>query len=73
MQIETENISSYERGLLEKIRALPPGKLADVETFIEFLHYMNEERRLRDAATKLSEAAFAKVWDNPEDSDYDRL
>ena len=25
------------------------------------------------AASKLSEAAFAKIWDNPEDAEYDKL
>ncbi len=31
----------------------------------------DDERWLVRASTRLSEGAFAKVWDNPEDSAYD--
>lgn len=73
VQQESESMSFNERALIEKIRGLPPGKIIAVETFVEFLHYVNEDRRLSNAATKVSEEAFAKVWGNPEDSDYDQL
>jgi hypothetical protein len=33
----------------------------------------NDDRRLTRAAPRLSRDAFAKVWDNPDDADYDRL
>jgi hypothetical protein len=46
--------------LIEKIRRLPAGKLAEVEDF-GFLRRRQEERRLAKAATGVSEAAFAKV------------
>lgn len=59
--------------LLEKIRSLPPDKLAEVEDFIDFLRQRTEDRRLARATTSLSEDAFRKVWDNPDDADYDRL
>jgi hypothetical protein len=58
--------------LVEKIQRLPPEKLAEVEDFVDFLA-QREDRRLTRAATKLSEKAFRKVWDNPRDADYDRL
>jgi hypothetical protein len=32
-----------------------------------------EEHRLTQAASRLAEPAFAHVWDNPDDADYDRL
>ena len=38
-----------------------------------FLIPRAEEQRLVKSATKASEPAFKKVWDNPEDADYDRL
>ena len=41
--------------------------------FTDFLRQSGEDKRLRLAAAKLSEDAFAKVWDNPEDAEYDRL
>ena len=33
----------------------------------------DEEQQLTRAASQLSEAAFAKVWESPDDADYDRL
>jgi hypothetical protein len=62
-----------EEELLEKIRRLPPERVAEVEDFVDFLRQRDEERGLTEAASRLSEAAFAKVWDHPDDADYDRL
>ena len=62
-----------EHTLIEKIRGLPPEKVAEVEDFVDFLRQRNEDRRLIQASTKLSEKAFRNVWDNPDDADYDRL
>ncbi len=59
--------------LIEKIRVLPSEKLAEVEDFVDFLYQRNKERLLSRAATKLSETAFQKVWDNPDDAEYDML
>jgi hypothetical protein len=33
----------------------------------------DQEQQLTRAAAKLSEPAFARVWDDPDDADYDRL
>jgi hypothetical protein len=62
-----------EQKLLEKIKRLPPEKAAEVEDFVDFLSQRESERDLARAATRLSEDAFAKVWDNQDDADYDRL
>ena len=59
--------------LIEKIRVLPPDKTVEVEDFVDFLRHRVADRRLSQAATKLEEAAFAQVWDNPDDADYDQL
>ena len=61
-----------EQKLLEKIKRLPPEKAAEVEDFVDFLSQRESERELARAATRLSEDAFAKVWDNEDDADYDR-
>jgi hypothetical protein len=61
------------RALIEKIRRLSPEKAAEVEDFVDFLSQREEESRLSRAAAKLSEEAFAEVWDNPEDAVYDEL
>ncbi len=62
-----------EEALIEKIRSLPPEKAAEVEDFVDFLRLRDDDRHLGDAASRLSEAAFSRIWDNPEDADYDRL
>lgn len=59
--------------LIEKIRALPPEKVAEVEDFVDFLRERYEDRRLAEAAAKLSEDSFRAVWDNEEDAVYDEL
>jgi hypothetical protein len=64
---------SAEDNLFEKIRSLPPERVAEVEDFVDFLRARNEEARLGKAAAKSSEPAFQRVWDNPADADYDRL
>jgi hypothetical protein len=58
---------------MEKLRSLPPEKLAEVEDFVDFLRERTEDRRLIHSATSLSEKAFQKVSDNRDDSEYDRL
>jgi hypothetical protein len=65
-------MSNQEQILIEKIRSLGPERIAEVEDFVDFL-LTRDERRLSKAATKLSEEAFRKVWDNAEDSVYDNL
>lgn len=62
-----------EEELLAKIRRLAPERVAEVEDFVDFLRLRDEEQQLTCAASQLSEAAFAKVWENPDDADYDRL
>lgn len=62
-----------EHGLIEKIRKLPPEKQAKVEDFVDFLNVRDADRRLTQAAAKLSEDAFRQVWDNDADSAYDQL
>jgi hypothetical protein len=58
--------------LIEKIKSLPPERVAEVEDFVDFIA-QRDERRLVQAASRLSEESFGKVWDNEEDSVYDQL
>jgi len=62
-----------EEELIEKIKNLPPDKLLEVEDFVDFLRQRGDDRNLARAVATLSEDAFRKVWDNPDDADYDRL
>jgi hypothetical protein len=61
-----------EETLIEKIKSLPPERVAEVEDFVDFLS-QREDRHLVQAATRLSEAAFQNIWDNADDADYDQL
>ena len=62
-----------EQELLDKIRSLPPEKVAEVVAFVDFLRQREEERGLGESVMWASEAAFDRVWDNPDDAEYDRL
>ena len=62
-----------EQAIIEKIKGLPPERVAEVEDFVDFLRTRNDDQRLTQAATKASASAFNKVWDNPDDADYDKL
>lgn len=66
-------MSASEQGLMEKIRQLPPQRLAEVEDFVDFLRTREDEQRLTQAAVRASEASFAAVWSNDEDAAYDRM
>ena len=65
--------NNSEKKLIDKIRSLPPDKAAEAEDFIDFLRQRESDRELLRGATRVSEGAFAKVWDNPDDAAYDRL
>jgi len=64
---------NHIRELIDKLKALPPERIAEVEDFIDFLKSRDTDRQLTRAAAKASEPAFAKVWDNPDDAVYDAL
>ena len=64
---------STDRELLAKIERLPSKQRAEVEAFIDLLWNADEGRAHTFAIEQLSEAAFNRVWDNPEDAVYDTL
>ena len=65
--------NNYSKALIEKIGALPPEKVEEVEDFVDFLRFRVQDSHLTHAATKMSEDSFRAVWDNPEDAVYDQL
>jgi len=65
-------MSATEQVLIEKIRQLPPQRLAEVEDFVDFLRTREDDQRLTQAAARASEAIFSAVWNNDEDAAYDR-
>lgn len=62
-----------EQTLIEKVRLLPPEKMAEVFDFVEFLHHKASSFELVKSASQLSEQSFSKVWDNALDAEYDKL
>jgi hypothetical protein len=65
--------TSTEQRLLKKIRQLPTEKIIEVEDFVDFLMQRGEERALAKAAAQMSEPVLQKIWDNPDDAEYDNL
>ena len=59
--------------LIQKIRRLPPERVAEVEDFVDFLTVRERGRHFTQAAERLSEEAFCAVWDSSDDAEYDRL
>jgi len=62
-----------EQVLIEKIKQLPPQRLAEVEDFVDFLRARKGGQRLPQAAAMASEVSFAAVWENEDDAAYDLL
>jgi len=73
MQHNTTPSSDQERFILTKIRMLPPDKIAAVADFVDFISHKDQERQMLQAAGKMAEDTFKKIWDNSEDDAYDRL
>ena len=61
------------QSLIEKIKALPPERLDEVEDFVDFIASRALECSLARAAAATSAAVFAKIWTNPDDDAYDAL
>ena len=72
-RIEKERIVANSRALLEKIQALPPERIAEIEDFVEFIASREQARSLARAASAASAPAFAAIWRNPDDDAYDAL
>ena len=66
-------MTAAEHALIDKIKQLPPERMAEVEDFVDFLRTREDKHRLTHAATRASEASFAQVWDNDEDAAYDHM
>lgn len=70
---EPHAMTAAEQVLIDKIKQLPPQRMAEVEDFVDFLRAREDEQRLTHAAAMASVASFAQVWDNDEDAAYDRM
>lgn len=57
--------------LLERLKQLPPERVAQVEDFVDFLRTRGDAQHLTHAAASAAEPAFQKVWDNSDDTAYE--
>ena len=57
--------------LINKVESLTPEQAAQVEALIDSMQSHPNDQRL--AYLTVSEQAFAKVWDDPENDVYDAL
>jgi hypothetical protein len=71
--IEEQAMNANTQLLIEKIQALPPERLVEVDDFVDFLRLREQDRQLIRAAAQASQPAFAAVWNNKEDESYDAL
>ena len=62
-----------EQVILEKLKSLPPERVAEVEDFVDFLRTRHGERTTTRAAARAAEPAFSRVWENDDDAAYDAL
>jgi hypothetical protein len=61
------------KALLEKLEALPAERIAEVEDFVDFISFREQQRALTRAAAPASASSFASIWSNPADDAYDAL
>jgi len=66
-------MGSRVQQLIKKLEHLPPDRLSEVEDFIDFLSQKDREHYMRKEFAQGAEASFQRVWDNEEDSAYDKL
>jgi hypothetical protein len=62
-----------EQVILEKLKSLPPERVAEVEDFVDFLCTRGDGHAVTRDAARAALPAFAKVWDNEDDAAYDAL
>lgn len=66
-------MNAHAQSLIEKIQALPADRIAEIEDFVDFIRMREQDRALTRAAARMSEPAFAAIWNNSDDDVYDAL
>ncbi len=59
--------------LIAKITQLPDERVAEIETFVDFIRSQEAHRELVRDWGRASAPSFARVWDNPEDDVFNEL
>ena len=61
------------QALIEKIKALPPERIAEIGDFVDFVRLREQDRAVARAAAATSAPPFAAIWSNPDDDAYDAI
>ncbi|MBD2449206.1 toxin-antitoxin system, antitoxin component, Xre family protein [Nostoc sp. FACHB-152] len=64
---------SLKQRLVEKISRMSVEQILLIDKFIDSLAQKDSDQMLILAAAKLAEPALQKIWDNPDDAEYDKL
>ena len=59
--------------VVQKLQALTPNRVDEVEDFIDFLSQRDIDRQLTKTTVTVSELRLNTLWDNPCDAEYDKL
>ena len=65
--------SNLENRVIEKVTQLSVEEIEQVEHFIDSLQKKDLDNRLTFTSSKLADSVFERVWNNPEDAEYDKL
>lgn len=65
--------SQHIEQVVQKLQALAPNRIDEVEDFIDFLSQRDSDKQLTNAAMTASETRLNVLWDNPYDAKYDKL
>ena len=59
--------------VVQKLEALAPNRIDEVEDFIDFLSQRDTDQQLTHAAMAASELTLSAIWNNDDDAEYDQL
>lgn len=73
IDVRVDAMPRNAKSIAERMQALSPEQLAEVEDFVEFIRIRGQERAIAKAASGASARVLAEIWNNPEDDVYDAL
>ncbi len=68
-----EQTQPYFEQVIHKLQRLSQERVNEVEDFIDFLSQRDTDKQLSQAAIAVSESTLKKLWNNPDDAEYDQL
>ncbi len=63
----------HVKQVINKLQTLSSNRMIEVEDFIDFLRQRDDDDQITKAAMTASEPILEKLWDNPDDAEYDKL